>query len=541
MRIDKLEIRNFKFFDAVEPLEFEGKNILLYGENGSGKSTIYWALYTLLQSSGKEDEKIKKYFTHSTLLNDSSLVNIHANEDDSKIELIPNEDTEELVISKNNITIKNTDLIEKSLQASDFINYKYLFRFFNFLHQDTINLFTLFEYEILHFLKDDDTDTNLYELWKEIINLVKDKPRVIKNKDEYRSLQDKLNDFNKYLKNIVESINAPANDYLKEFKYENIKLELSVTDGKYEKENFIEPKIEVIISVEKEGNPIHILRPQSYFNEAKLTAIALSVRLAITQIKLKDSSLKLLVLDDLLVSLDMSNRDIVLDILLNDDILREYQKIILTHDRAFFEMSKQKFNYMNKGKWNYFEMYLDIDDTRNIEIPYIKKYGQEYGNIEIAKEHFSNKDYPATANYLRKEVEKLFDKFLIIDNLDEKIKLAKLKENQHLILEISKNLKSLLRILKQFENCERMPQEIQAQKCQEFAQQVINSISVITEYIENALNFEEFEDVKIILKSILHPQSHNDITKPLYKKELEDSITLMEEFNMLVANNYIEE
>ena len=43
-KIDKLEIRNFKFFDEVEPLDFEGKNVLLYGENGSGKSSIYWAI-----------------------------------------------------------------------------------------------------------------------------------------------------------------------------------------------------------------------------------------------------------------------------------------------------------------------------------------------------------------------------------------------------------------------------------------------------------------------------------------------------------------
>ena len=56
-RIDKLEIKNFNFFDEAEALNFDGKNILLYGENGSGKSTIYWALYTLLQSSKKDDAK----------------------------------------------------------------------------------------------------------------------------------------------------------------------------------------------------------------------------------------------------------------------------------------------------------------------------------------------------------------------------------------------------------------------------------------------------------------------------------------------------
>lgn len=46
-RINKIHINNLKFFPDFEPIKIEGKNILLYGENGSGKSSIYWALYTL--------------------------------------------------------------------------------------------------------------------------------------------------------------------------------------------------------------------------------------------------------------------------------------------------------------------------------------------------------------------------------------------------------------------------------------------------------------------------------------------------------------
>lgn len=45
-RIDKIEIENFKFFKNVFPINVDGKNILLYGENGAGKSSIYWSVYT---------------------------------------------------------------------------------------------------------------------------------------------------------------------------------------------------------------------------------------------------------------------------------------------------------------------------------------------------------------------------------------------------------------------------------------------------------------------------------------------------------------
>lgn len=51
---------------------------MIFGNNGSGKSSLFWALYTLLQSSTKENEQIKKYFknydesnkdTHQSLKN----------------------------------------------------------------------------------------------------------------------------------------------------------------------------------------------------------------------------------------------------------------------------------------------------------------------------------------------------------------------------------------------------------------------------------------------------------------------------------------
>lgn len=57
-----------------------------------------------------------------------------------------------------------------------------------------------------------------------------------------------------------------------------------------------------------------VTKPQSFLNEAKLTQLALSIRFAASLVNLHESDLKLLVLDDLLVSQDMSNRMKVVDI-----------------------------------------------------------------------------------------------------------------------------------------------------------------------------------------------------------------------------------
>ncbi len=545
MKIDKLEIKNFKFFDELEPLDFESENILLYGENGSGKSTIYWALYTLLQSSIKDNTKIKEYFTHSTSItpNNSSLVNIYANDDNSKIELFIKGIEEQFIISKNMITIKNNEIIKKSLYTSDFINYKYLFRFFNFLHRDEINLFNLFEYEILHFLNDSDSNTNLYNLWKEILELEKEKPSDnIKTKSVYKkdyndekklkrarekakkeareknekeyekisNLTDKINNFNKYLNNIIPNLNDHANKYLRDkFGYNNLKLQLSIKEGRYEKENnefpyiFYKPEINIELSVSKNEIYEVISRPQSYFNEAKLTAIALSVRLAITKIKLKDSPLKLLVLDDLLVSLDMSNRNKVLDILLNDENLRDYQKIILTHDRSFFEMAKIK---LGNNNWKTFEMYVEIDKDRNFEKPFIKK---SLNYFESAEKHFEEYDYPACANYLRKEVERI-----------KKI----VNQNDRNGIPVNRSMQIVKRLINSEDFVKFSRPNSTDEAC---IGNIRGKLIGIKRNLDNArepsveINMQE---INSILHRILHPQSHDDTSQPLYKKELEEAI-----------------
>ena len=53
MRITGVELRNFRAFygDYHINLHKAGKNLLVYGENGSGKSSLYLALKLFLESS----------------------------------------------------------------------------------------------------------------------------------------------------------------------------------------------------------------------------------------------------------------------------------------------------------------------------------------------------------------------------------------------------------------------------------------------------------------------------------------------------------
>lgn len=63
--LHKIELNNFKFFYDSFSFPLDGKHILSYGENGSGKSSIVWGLYTLMESRRKPIPEVQKYFDHA--------------------------------------------------------------------------------------------------------------------------------------------------------------------------------------------------------------------------------------------------------------------------------------------------------------------------------------------------------------------------------------------------------------------------------------------------------------------------------------------
>ncbi|MEA1968847.1 MAG: hypothetical protein U9N77_11600 [Thermodesulfobacteriota bacterium] len=113
----------------------------------------------------------------------------------------------------------------------------------------------------------------------------------------------------------------------------------------------------------------------TFLNEARLSALAISIYMvAIKRLLdvLETDSLKILVLDDLLISLDMGNRLKLLEILKNEFV--DFQIFFFTHDKELYEI------YKNKLAWKKYEFYLDDHD----DIPgVILKQGRS--EIERAK------------------------------------------------------------------------------------------------------------------------------------------------------------
>ena len=55
-KINGIVINGFKAFPSLHTIELEGKHLLMYGENGSGKSSIYYALHCIFNSCRKPDK-----------------------------------------------------------------------------------------------------------------------------------------------------------------------------------------------------------------------------------------------------------------------------------------------------------------------------------------------------------------------------------------------------------------------------------------------------------------------------------------------------
>lgn len=465
IKIEKIWLNNFRFFTDDEKnniFKIDGKNVLIYGENGSGKSSLFKAFEFLTKPTiarNEFDNSRNIFQSGDTFLefDFSNAQTLRIDEDhlslDGDYMFV-----EKLSISKPTLDYKK--LLQISYSEQSVNDEKNLYSFFEAILQD----YPVGEDKILSSLRGE----KYFNEFKKIINEV-----------------------------LLEEINVA----LKKFDH-NFKIREIVFDG-FDKTVFL--KIDYF---EQDTGKFHL-----FLNEARLSALAMSVYFAIIKKQfayLQNESLKILVLDDLLISLDMNNRLHLVDILKSE--FSDFQIFFFTHDKGLFEIFKDKM------EWKAFEIYVDRHSD-GYEVPFVKK-NEEYS--ELAKQHFKNRDYPASANYLRKEVEKYFIKKLGIDKLDRLIDLAKKEDNYQKLEECFPKLTGAL---KSFEHCKNIQDSQKREdKCLEFANVVLKAVKTVEEII----NENSFHDINGIKNRILNPQSHYDTSTVIYKKELEEAIKLID-------------
>jgi ABC-type lipoprotein export system ATPase subunit len=377
MKITELQLHNFKFFtDTDNILKIDSKNVLIWGENGSGKSSIYWAIYTLLQCSYKDNAGIDAYFTENHVKN---LLNIHKPAGDDAFVQMNLDNGSSYKIALADYSVKDDSDIQISAISSDFINYQVLASFLNFYHRDDPVLFEMFEEEIFRYLQFSPSAPYTFsffnDAWEELKKpLVKSK---IGRTNKYPSPQSTIyinknnlkNTFNIQLATLLGIVTTKANQILQDPNGFNLDIEIELAYREYDfgvsnrNSEYQETMPEIFLKIRRYDGLVDVVKkPHSFLNEAKKTAIGLAIRLGILERRLLANKLNLLALDDLLISLDMSNREVVLKLLFNE-YQKDYQLLIFTHDKQFFNIAKHKIEHSTfKDEWYFWEFYVNEKD-----------------------------------------------------------------------------------------------------------------------------------------------------------------------------------
>jgi len=453
MKINKIQLNNFRFFTddkANNTFDFDAQNVLIYGENGSGKSSIFKAFEFLAQTHINKDVllKSKNIFTHQPVSLEFDLNN-----------------GENIIIDEKHLE-NSSNYIEALAIYKPMLEYKDLLR--------------------IHYQTDKSRDEiNIYEMLRELFKAYPiNKNEVLsdtKNPDTYFNLLENL---------LNDIILNDINDYLYKFD-KNFHIQKFFFDKEFTEDG----KVEFIINVKIDFMNTNLDNYHHFLNEAKLSALAIAIHFAIIRNisdKLEHNSLKLLILDDLLISLDMSNRLNLIKLL--QDYFNDFQIFFFTHDKALFEIFKEKMS------WKSYEVY--VDDKDDFEKPIIKK---SLNYFQSAKKHFEEYDYPACANYLRKEIErikKIKEKQESSTNEDKKVfgKIKKMLLGEDLMND-AKNGR-IIGKLRGFKTA--------------FEDESDTGIEI------------DLKNIKSITDRILNPQSHDDTSKPLYKKELEEAMEIIQ-------------
>lgn len=144
--------------------------------------------------------------------------------------------------------------------------------------------------------------------------------------------------------------------------------------------------------------------PQLFLNEARLSALGLAIylagRLACTPTA-SNSALKLLVLDDVLIGLDHSNRLPVLDVLQTK--FADWQIVLLTHDRNWFDLAR---SHLPEAAWKCVEVF-EGDGAAVAPIPIVRTTQNRPARalLDKANELVQTPYVEAAANYARQAFE----------------------------------------------------------------------------------------------------------------------------------------
>ena len=246
---------------------------------------------------------------------------------------------------------------------------------------------------------------------------------ILKTSDEFKRYEKLLGEFNKQIGETITLIEEKTNRKIERDFHLDSKIEITykpayIKGQKVGPETDINLKLcppQIIVKAKITNNGLvethkDVIHPRSFYNEATLTCMAVAMRFAVVDVMYQgdENVASALFLDDLLISLDMSTRLSVIDVILAYQ--ERYQIMLFTHDYAFYDILKSRIGDMGKkGDWLFREMYRKDETLAPIPTPLILDDDSAYTK---ALAYYCKNDYAASANALRRECEEQMKRLL---------------------------------------------------------------------------------------------------------------------------------
>ncbi|MBI1307172.1 MAG: AAA family ATPase [Bacteroidetes bacterium] len=534
-RITAVEFVNYKaFYESGEENKVvipQGKSVLFYGENGSGKSSIYEGLKQFFSSSDASSNTVpsrhikvsKTRIENEGQPNQAEVLNEVA----VKVTFSDGttDETKTFGIPSSNTT--GTTYISRANLLNTFFSYRELLRTYLMDNPRDREEFRLkFAQLLIEVLlskqRNSVTQLPFQKSWGNLFI-----PRVW-----YK--EENLSRFTKGLEQQINRINLLLPSLLEIFeKGFNVSLILTRSEIVYHESKKVNrlgkyPICEIDLDVTLFGENIENDEENhlTVLNEARLSSLAISIYLASLINTPQDNfEFKILFLDDIFIGLDMSNRLPLLEILKNfkkpiieqyvdgenpiaeriqeidginqtepNPFFRDYQIFISTYDRYWFSVAKNWLESKSAGKWHYFEMFANKKDGLSFNTPLVYT---SLNYLQKANYHYSKHDYPSCANHLRKALEERL-KLLLPANEH----YTEYPDNETGVAELKK-IKTLNQYLEKFISyCEK-----------------------------NGIDASELVELKNLKDWYFNPFSHDNIGTPIFKRELDLAKALVEKID----------
>jgi energy-coupling factor transporter ATP-binding protein EcfA2 len=401
LRIKSLRLRAYRAFSAELEIPIDGRNLIVYGENGAGKSSIYKALRDLFARRPRRDTLESNAHVHGLDPILTPRVTVTFDDGDPPLEWtearhpgLPTADPR----------------VALAALRSSFLDYHALLETNAFHGQRRPNLFDLAIETLLADFADATSGKTFAERWSETERA---KPLRHRSNTTYLTqVEAACAAFNAGFQAALDAMLPMINDLLADLGHHEMRIEaferasVRYNDARLKKDRGFAGK-ELYAKLKFRG--YYPQQPQHFLNEARLSALALAFYLAgrLASVPSAPSqALKLLVLDDVLVGLDYANRRPLLAVL--DKHFADWQIVLLTHDRHWFEVIRAA---IPTDRWTCHEMYEMVAVTGEAT-PYLRPVPSDIvkATLKQARDFIAQKHLPAAANYARSACELLLRK-----------------------------------------------------------------------------------------------------------------------------------